>query len=97
MVFIAAGLPMPYPSLEIFAALPHDFDAARIITLTIVAGLIAFGVCGGILAGFIRSLHQEEERGEAQFSQRSGVWLVALIGSLLLFSVLFLFFAFRAG
>jgi hypothetical protein len=96
MLFDTTSVPMPHWPLEIFAALPHDFDAARIITLTIVAGLIAFGVCGGILAGFIRSLHQEEERGETQFSSRSAGWLVALIGSLLFFSVVFLFFAFRA-
>jgi predicted permease len=95
MSLMTIDLPMPATTFEILAALPHDFDVARILTLTIVAGLIAIGVCGGLLAGFIHSLHQEEDRGETQFSTRSAGWLVALIGSLLFFSVLFLFFAFR--
>lgn len=67
------------------ATVPPDFRETLIAT--VVAGLVAFAVCGGILAGFIRSLSRESDQGEIRFTSRSAWWLAALIAALVAFSI----------
>lgn len=76
--------------LRALATLPSAPDFRQTLIVTMIVGVIAFAVCGGLLAGFIRSLSQESDREEAQFTRRSAYWLTALILSLLVFSVAFM-------
>ncbi|MDX1583080.1 MAG: hypothetical protein R3338_05695 [Thermoanaerobaculia bacterium] len=79
------------PSLfPILASVAPGFVEALLKTM--VVGVIAFGVCGALLAGFIRSLLQESDEGEMQFTARSGWWMAGLIASLLVFSIAFMWF-----
>ena len=57
-------------------------------------GVLAFGVSGGLLIAFLKSLMKEDRNAETQFTRRSGVLLVATIASLLFFSLLFVAIAF---
>lgn len=85
---------MPF-LLPLLTAVPGNADFRETLIVTMVVGLIAFTVCGGLLAGFIRSLGRESERGDARFTRTSAYWLTALILSLLVFSVAFMWHALR--
>lgn len=77
----------------LLAVVPSAPDFRETLIVTMVVGVIAFAICGGLLAGFIRSLWQESDRGEAKFTRRSAYWMTALILSLLVFSVAFMWHA----
>lgn len=78
--------------IEFLATVPTEAEFRRTLLLVIALGLGAFAVCGGILAGFVRSLAREGERGEPRFTRTSARWLAALIASLLAFSAVFVWF-----
>jgi hypothetical protein len=72
------------------ASLPSQPGFRETLIVTVVVGVFAFAVSGGLLIGFIRSLSREGDLEEPQFTRRSAYWLTALILSLLSFSVLFM-------
>ena len=91
MLFTA--MRVPSESLHVLGAIPSAPGFRETIIVTAIVGVIAFAVCGGFLAMFIRSLSRESDMEEAHFTRRSAWWLAALIGSLLAFSVLFMWHA----
>lgn len=86
-------MPTIGPILLSLAAVPSQPDFRQTLIWTVVVGVIAFAICGGFLAGFIRSLSRESDRGDAQFTFPSAVWLAGLILSLLAFSAAFMWVA----
>jgi hypothetical protein len=86
-------MPTISPSIQLLASIPAEPGFRQTLLVTMVVGVVAFAVCGGLLAGFIHSLFRESERGDAQFTRRSAWWLTALIVSLLAFSVAFMWHA----
>ena len=58
---------------------------------TMVIGLIAFFISGGLLVAFWRSLEREsEEGGPSRLGPRSKKLLIALLASLIFFGVIFM-------
>lgn len=93
MLFRATSVPGNAGFFDILAALPAEPGFRETLIVTAIVGVIAFAVCGGLLAMFIRSLSRESDMEEARFTRRSAWWLAALIGSLLAFSILFMWHA----
>lgn len=67
-------------------------DAAefrRMMLLVMGVGTLAFGVSGTLLFLFFRSLQRESNEGDRRFTQRSALLLLAVLASLVFFSLLF--------
>lgn len=90
MLFRAMTVPIEGSIVKVLATIPSEPGFRETIIVTAIVGVVAFAVCGGLLAMFIRSLSHESDMEEAQFTRRSAWWLAALILSLLAFSILFM-------
>lgn len=80
--------------LPVSAALSSAQEFRQVLIVAVVVGVLAFAVCGGILAGFIRSLQREGDHGDVRFTRASAWWLASLIASLLAFSAVFMWHSF---
>ena len=89
------NVPISSPVVQVLAKVPSAPGFRETLIVTSIVGVVAFTVCGGFLALFIRSLSRESDMEEVRFTRRSGYWLAALILSLLVFSVLFMWHALR--
>ncbi|MBW3671944.1 MAG: hypothetical protein KY432_09790 [Acidobacteria bacterium] len=87
------NMPSGASALLHLAALPSQPDFRETLIRTVIVGVIAFVICGGFLAGFIRSLSRESDRGDLRFTLPSALWLTGLILTLLAFSVGFMWYA----
>lgn len=74
---------------------PSEEAFHSMMVQTIVLGLIAFFVSGGLLLAFWKSLAEESESGERQLGPKSRRRLAYVILSLILFGLIFMVIGLR--